>query len=162
MKLSLLVGGLVALGITGLVIANDAPVETKPAEAAYLGADKCKMCHAKQHATWMKMKHSTAIESLSAEEQKKPECVKCHVTGFGKTGGFESMGKTPKMANVQCEACHNAGSLHMKSTAAEKKKTINGPGVDCRECHSPHVDGNRKKGAAEEKKEEAKPEEAKP
>ena len=147
MKLSSLLGGLVVLGLTGLVIAQDAPVA--PAGAAtYLGADKCKMCHMKQHATWLKMGHSKAISSLSAEEQKNADCVKCHVTGYGKAGGFESMEKTPKMANVQCEACHGAGSLHMKSTKEDKKKTINGKGVDCRDCHSPHVDVDRKKGEA--------------
>ena len=156
MKLSSLLCGLALLGIAGLVIAQDAPV-APAGEATYLGADKCKMCHIKQHATWMKMGHSKAIEALSAEEQKNPECVKCHVTGYGKTGGFESMEKTPKMANVQCEACHGAGSVHMKAPMPEKKKTINGKGIDCRECHSPHVDVNRKKVAAEEKKEEAKP-----
>jgi len=154
MKTISLLGCLVFMGIAGLVVAQDAPA---PTEATYLGADKCKMCHAKQHATYMKMKHATAIEALSAEEQKKPECVKCHVTGFGKTGGFESLEKTPKMAGVQCEACHGAGSLHMKAPMADKKKTINGKGIDCRECHSPHIDVDRKKGAAmEEKKEEAK------
>lgn len=158
MKLRTLLGGIVFLGIAGLVIAQDAPADKKPAEAAYLGADKCKMCHSKEHATWVKMGHSKAIESLSAEERKNPECVKCHVTGYGKTGGFESMEKTPKMANVQCEACHGAGSLHMKSTKEEKKNTTNVKGIDCRECHSPHVDVNRKKGAAAEgKKEEVKP-----
>ena len=142
---------MVFMGITGLVIAQDAPA---PAAATYLGEGKCKMCHSKQHATYMKMKHSKAIEALSAEEQKKPECVKCHVTGFGKTGGFESLEKTPKMAGVQCEACHGAGSLHMKAPMADKKKTINGKGKDCRDCHSPHVDVSRAK--TEEKKEEAK------
>lgn len=147
MKASALLGGLVLLGLTGLVIAQ-APVETKPAgEATYLGAAKCKMCHMKQHGTWMKMKHSKAIESLTAEEQKNPECVKCHVTGYGQAGGFESMEKTPTMANVQCEACHGAGSLHMKSKKEDKKTTINGKGIDCRECHSPHVDVDRKKEA---------------
>lgn len=136
-------------GFAGLVVAQDAD---KPAAATYLGADKCKMCHAKQHATWTKMKHFKAIEALSAEEQKNADCVKCHVTGYGQTGGFESMEKTPNLANVQCEACHGAGSLHMKAPMAEKKKTINGKGIDCRECHSPHVDVNRVKAAAEEKK----------
>ena len=155
MKIVSLLGCLVFMGLTGLVVAQDA---AKPAEATYLGAAKCKMCHSKQHATWMKMKHSTAITALSAEEQKKPECVKCHVTGFGEASGFVSMEKTPELANVQCEACHGAGSLHMKAPMAEKKKTISGKGRDCRECHSPHVDVNRMKGAAmEEKKEEAKP-----
>ncbi|MDP2865627.1 MAG: cytochrome c family protein, partial [Elusimicrobiota bacterium] len=116
MKMISLLGCMVFMGITGLVIAQDAPA---PAEATYLGADKCKMCHMKQHTSYMKMKHVKAIETLSAEEQKKPECVKCHVTGYGKTGGFESLEKTPKMAGVQCEACHGAGSLHMKAPMAD-------------------------------------------
>lgn len=147
MKLSVLLGGIVMFGLAGVVMAE----ESKPAEEAqYLGVDKCKMCHAKQFATWQKMKHMKAIESLTAEEQKNPECVKCHVTGYGKTGGFESMEKTPKMAGVQCEACHGAGSAHMKAPMPEKKKTISASGTDCRQCHSPHVDVDRKK--AEEKK----------
>ena len=43
MKMTSLLGCMVFMGIAGLVIAQDAPVETKPAEAAYLGADKSKM-----------------------------------------------------------------------------------------------------------------------
>ena len=151
MKTISLLGCLVFMGIAGIVVAQDAP-----ATATYLGAGKCKMCHSKQHATWMKMKHATAIDALTAEDRKKPECVKCHVTGMGETGGFVSMEATPEMANVQCEACHGAGSLHMKAPMAEKKNAIKGKGRDCRDCHSPHVDVNRKKGAAEEKKEAAK------
>ena len=84
MKLSALLGCLLFMGIAGQVIAQDA---AKPAgDVSYIGVAKCKMCHAKQHVTWMKMKHSTAITALSAEEQKKPECFKCHVTGYGETG----------------------------------------------------------------------------
>jgi len=155
MKLSVILGGIVMLGVAGMVVAQEKAAETAPAaEAQYIGADKCKMCHSKQYATWQKMKHSTAIEALSAEEQKNAECIKCHVTGYQKPGGYESMEKTPKMVNVQCEACHGAGSNHMKAPMAEKKKTINGKGVDCRECHSPHVDVNRVKTAD---KAEAKP-----
>ena len=145
-KLSLLLG-VALLGLAGLAVSQDAPAD-KPAAATYLGEAKCKMCHSKQHATWKKMKHSEAINSLSAEEQKKAECVKCHVTGYGEAGGFESMEKTPAMANVQCEACHGPGSNHMKAPMADKKKTINGKGRDCRDCHSPHVDVDRKKAEA--------------
>ena len=145
MKLSSLFVGLMLLGMAGFVVAQDAPAA--PAAATYVGAAKCNMCHAKQHATWMLMKHSKAIEALSAEEQKKPECVKCHVTGYGEPGGFVSMEATPDLANVQCEACHGAGSNHLKAPMAEKKKMINGKGRDCRDCHSPHVDVTRMKAA---------------
>ncbi|MFQ6033286.1 MAG: cytochrome c family protein [Candidatus Bipolaricaulia bacterium] len=45
-----------------------------------------------------------------AGEKKAYNCGKCHTTGYGEPGGFESMEKTPGLANVQCEACHGAGS----------------------------------------------------
>lgn len=132
---SLAAAGLLAL----TAVAEEAPVN------AYLGSDKCKMCHSKQHGTWAMMKHFKAFDSLTAEEKKNDECVKCHVTGFGKPGGFVSMEKTPNLAHVQCEACHGPGGNHMKAPMADKKKTIDRRGTDCRDCHSPHVDVMRKK-----------------
>jgi hypothetical protein len=134
----LAVGGLAATA------AAQAPAAEAPVNA-YLGSDKCKMCHSKQHGGWTGVKHAKAFDSLSAEEKKKEECVKCHVTGHGKPGGFVSMEKTPNLAHVQCEACHGPGGNHMKAPMADKKKTISGKGVDCRDCHSPHVDAARKK-----------------
>lgn len=43
---------------------------------------------------------------------KEPKCLKCHVTGYGKPGGFISLEQTPGMANVQCEMCHGPGSIY--------------------------------------------------
>ena len=159
MKLKVILGGIAVLGIAGLLLAEEKAETAAPAAPQYIGADKCKMCHAKQYAAWQKMGMSKAMDSLSAEEQKNPECFKCHVTGYQQPGGFESLEKTPKMAGVQCEACHGAGSVHMKAPMAEKKKVIDGTGGDCKKCHNPHVDVNRKKGAAMEEKPAEKTEE---
>jgi hypothetical protein len=41
-----------------------------------------------------------------------PECVSCHVTGFGYIGGFLRPDHTPEMTGVQCEMCHVAGAEH--------------------------------------------------
>jgi hypothetical protein len=42
------------------------------------------------------------------------KCVKCHVTGFGKPGGFVSLEKTPDRVGVGCETCHGAGGTYVK------------------------------------------------
>ena len=52
------------------------------------------------------------------------------------------------MSNISCLTATLA-------PMADKKKTINGKGIDCRECHNPHVDVNRVKGGAAEAKTEA-------
>jgi len=81
--------------------------------AKYVGTDTCKMCHWKQYRSWVKTKMAkTFQESLNAEQREDSECVSCHVTGYKKPGGFENYKATPRMAGVQCEGCHGAGSLY--------------------------------------------------
>ncbi len=66
---------------------------------AYVGSNKCKKCHSKQHKSWKKTKMALALETLKpgavAEIKTKygldpkkdystdAECLKCHTTGFG-------------------------------------------------------------------------------
>ena len=100
--------------------------------ANFVGVDKCKACHSNvkiggaQYKVWEATKMAKAMETLkpgaAADAKTKakldpqkdyttdPKCLKCHTTGYGQPGGFESMEKTPKLANVGCEACHGAGS----------------------------------------------------
>jgi len=115
-----------------------------PADATFIGVKKCKTCHYKETKRWKKMKHAEAWEKLPDADKKKPLCIKCHVTGYGKPGGFVSEEKTPHMAAVQCESCHGAGSAHVKAAtddAAEDKikSLINKvPANTCVKCHDPH------------------------
>jgi hypothetical protein len=44
--------------------------------------------------------------------RKDPFCLSCHVTGYGKTGGFENLEETPGLTGVQCEMCHGPGSIY--------------------------------------------------
>ena len=80
------------LPIAGTALAKD---------HAYVGARKCKTCHAKkaignQYGTWTKSRHAKAFESLGTEKAKKwaaerdiadpqqdERCFKCHVTAHG-------------------------------------------------------------------------------
>src|SRR5262245_54581899 len=89
------VGALLTMGSALHSVAADAPAH------AYVGADKCKMCHnsapkGAQYTKWTQSKHSKAFATLATEEarkvasakeiadpQKAPECLKCHVTGYG-------------------------------------------------------------------------------
>ena len=98
--------------------------------AKYIGAKKCKACHMKQYKAWKKTKMATSFENLKpgvkAEEKTKvgldpdkdyttdENCLKCHTTGYGKPYGFINIEKTPKLAGIQCEVCHGAGSEFRK------------------------------------------------
>ena len=53
-------------------------------------------------------RHSHAYETLNRVNKAfDPECLSCHVTGWGENGGFISEVDTPKLKNVQCEVCHS-------------------------------------------------------
>jgi hypothetical protein len=130
--------------------------------AKYIGAKKCKACHMKQYKSWKKTKMATSFENLKpgvkAEAKKKagldpdkdytndPDCLRCHTTGYGKPGGFKSIEETPKLANVQCEACHGPGSEFKKIMKKNKKfklEEVKAAGLiipseneqGCLECH---------------------------
>ncbi len=116
-----------------------------PKDATYMGAKKCMACHMGQYKTYAKTKHAAAFNTLLADEKKNPECVKCHVTGFGQPGGFVNEEKTPGLENVGCESCHGPASAHIAAAQAgpegEWDKKINKvPQNTCVSCHNPHID----------------------
>lgn len=100
------------------------------AEASFVGAKKCKMCHMKQYKSWETTKMAKVFDLLKAgarAEEKKAagldpakdythdaECLPCHTTGYGKSGGFTSIEETPGLSGVQCESCHGPGSEYLK------------------------------------------------
>jgi hypothetical protein len=97
-------------------------------EYRYLGWETggCKKCHKKQYESWVETPMANAYYSLEPEEKVEekekvgldpeedyttdPECLKCHVTGHGKPGGFVNMDETEELHGVTCEACHGPGS----------------------------------------------------
>jgi hypothetical protein len=97
----------------------------------YVGAAKCRLCHGtervgNQYHLWTESKHAKAFETLAsdkakamakkqgiADPQKAPECLPCHVTGYGEPA--ERFGPSYAQAEgVTCEACHGAGSGYSK------------------------------------------------
>ena len=99
-------------------------------EHAFVGAKKCKGCHMKEWKSWSETKMARSFDLLKPGErstQKKAagldpdkdytadeECIPCHVTGYGRPGGFVSFEKTPDLAGVGCEMCHGPGYTYLK------------------------------------------------
>ena len=104
--------------------------------AAYVGNEKCSMCHSDIYKSWRDTRHAKAIDSLKKTGQEGlAACVKCHVTAYEKDGGFLDYELTPEMAGVQCEACHGPSGKHISNPMGEKVVKTPGEAL-CRECHT--------------------------
>jgi hypothetical protein len=110
----------------------------------YVGYTACEPCHAEQAAGWKTTPHAEAFEVLKKqgeEKQQNPGCVKCHVVGYEKDGGFIDMELTPELKDVQCESCHGPGRKHSDSLSPDD--IIDKPGeAVCRTCHTESQDKN--------------------
>jgi predicted CXXCH cytochrome family protein len=127
-------------GITLIALLVTAAGMCAEQSATYVGAKKCGPCHALINKSWQNTRHAKAIESLKKSGQETlPACVKCHVTGSEKDGGFIDYELTPEMAGVQCEACHGAGSLHASGPKAQNIVKEAGAAL-CRQCHTQSQD----------------------
>jgi len=145
-----------------LAMAEDAKKE-EVKENKYLGDKQCIACHKDLDDSvkmWEASKHAKAYETLatdaakkfSSDPQKDPACLQCHVTGFGKEGGFAVDLKDDKketVAGVTCESCHGAGQKYLAIFAKAKakkeapdKKELAAAGLitpdekKCLECHN--------------------------
>ncbi len=112
--------------------------EAKPGEAVYVGVGECLDCHDEAQTYWDNDRHEHAWETL-VEQQKTfdAECVSCHVTGWGKAGG-SILGKTEGREDVQCEACHGPGSLHVESEGDVAVPRAEPDEDLCVQCHNSH------------------------
>ncbi|MGC8493753.1 MAG: multiheme c-type cytochrome [Syntrophobacteraceae bacterium] len=111
------------------------------AQPTYVGSLACQSCHPQEYARFKKnSKMSRAYAHVllmkkGLTEKEYRGCLKCHTTGFGKPGGFVSWKKTPRLAQVGCEACHGPGSIHVASSDPKdirKVVSVN----DCQVCHN--------------------------
>jgi peroxiredoxin len=108
-----------------------------PSKAAYVGSDACQSCHPAEYATWSRSGHARAVDTLKARQQAgNAECLACHTTAYGKTGGFPA-GAAPAdhadLARVGCESCHGPGGDHIGEEAV-KRGSIVSLGDKCDSC----------------------------
>jgi nitrate/TMAO reductase-like tetraheme cytochrome c subunit len=116
------------------------PAKNQSETATYVGIDKCKICHTSQFKDFQERRFDKAWKVLKMRgKEKDPECVKCHVTGYGEPGGFVNEEATPHLKYKQCESCHGPGSTHANNPADIEsregmKKYANRPNT-CTDCH---------------------------
>ena len=96
--------------------------QSLPNGLQYVGSESCADCHEDDSDACGKHAHSHAWKTLIDAEKKEgwpvthyPECVSCHVVGYGQKSGFISPQKTPELLNVTCENCHGPGNKHVKT-----------------------------------------------
>lgn len=150
------------IGVFVVVLAGWKPMVAHSDDApehAFVGADKCKMCHnsakkGAQYTKWKEAKHSKAYETLATDKAKEaasakgiddpqnaPECLRCHVTGYG--APEEMLTDKYKIEDgVGCESCHGPGADYYKmATMKDREKSIEAglviPDAEtCTRCHN--------------------------
>jgi len=121
-------GQLLVAAAAGMCLAQS--LSASAADHSFVGSDSCKKCHIKEWKSWSETKMAQAFEQLkpgaAADAKQKAgldpkkdytrdaECLRCHVTGYGKAGGFTNVADTPALAGVGCESCHGAGGTYTR------------------------------------------------
>ena len=102
----------------------------------YVGSESCRKCHPYQYKVWSGNRHSRAMKSVQKVGYDwSPECITCHVVGFGALDGYKSMKETETLGRVGCEACHGRGHVLRKGNC--KGLARRGSEATCRRCHTP-------------------------
>ncbi|HXF58405.1 MAG TPA: multiheme c-type cytochrome [Candidatus Saccharimonadales bacterium] len=98
----------------------------------FLGEKNCRRCHEAEYQMYSSQQHAKAFATLTKNQRdSSPECLPCHVVGYGQPGGFANKTATPDLVNVQCENCHGMGTNHPSKDAT----AVVGPDV-CLTCHT--------------------------
>jgi len=135
----ILISGALALLLAGAAVLKPTEAVGCPRadEAKYLGSKSCQKCHFKEYGAWQKTKMAQAFTTLKPNQgvearkkanldpakdyTKEAACIVCHVTGYGKPGGYPPLGKewteeekarAPLMEGVGCESCHGPGEKY--------------------------------------------------
>ena len=173
----MLMGTAVALTMVGSAMgrpssSTEAAVCPRAEDPKYVGSKSCQKCHFKEYASWQKTKMAQAFNTLkpnqALESRKKAKldpakdytkeagCVVCHVTGYGKPGGYPEVGKewseeekqrAPLMEGVGCESCHGPG----EKTSPFKKDNKEYKWADLAKLGAVHPDENNCKSCHNEK-----------
>lgn len=94
------------------------PRDLLPKTSAFVGSSACQSCHLKEYGVWSRGAHARSVESLRKKgKDGDTKCVSCHVTGYGRPGGFPAGAPVrahEDLARVGCESCHGPGAEHVK------------------------------------------------
>ncbi len=110
------------------------PASGSDAQSNYVGAERCKSCHAFEYRVWSQGPHAQAGGVLTAGQLKDAKCNTCHVTLAGDEGGA--------LPNVQCERCHGPGKYYQPSYVMKDRELARAVGLTdvgattCSQCHT--------------------------
>ena len=116
----------------GLAVVALAALNVSAGDHAYVGADKCKMCHKVQYNSWLETTHAKATDAAKASTDPafEAKCLGCHATNSDEA-----------MPGVQCEACHGPGADFKKMSVMKDKDAAIANGLiiptqeTCNKCH---------------------------
>jgi len=127
--------------LTVILLAWPSAENVEHSPPGYAGSRRCKVCHYEIYESWSKTKHARAFDALSEQDASRPECLRCHTTGYRK-GGFGSDGNLVDLRGVQCEACHGAGLRYSRASVMRQpalSRELGLTDVDsltCVRCHN--------------------------
>ncbi|MBI9081376.1 MAG: cytochrome C [Pseudodesulfovibrio sp.] len=109
----------------------------------FVGTEACAECHDVEYENYKKFSkkahsgNSVKVMADDLTQQELEECFDCHMTGFGKPGGFVSFEETPDMADAGCEVCHGPGYDHVESEGDTDLIKGDLDIAGCETCHNP-------------------------
>jgi hypothetical protein len=116
----------------GLAVVALAALNVAAGDHAYVGAEKCKMCHKVQYNSWLETSHAKATDDCKASTDPafEAKCLGCHSTNSDES-----------LAGVQCEACHGPGADFKKMSIMKDRDAAVANGLriptqaTCDGCH---------------------------
>lgn len=125
-----------------MVFVAAGPTTGVTSSGRYVGSAECQDCHETEYENYKqysKKAHSgESIKIMAGDltKQELEECYTCHVTGYGKPGGFVSFDKTPELSDAGCEVCHGPGYDHIESGGDPELIKGDLEVSDCERCHN--------------------------
>jgi hypothetical protein len=112
-----------------------------PHKPVYASSGACVNCHTNEFARWTLTGHARAWRSLlERQATDNPECVICHSTAYGESGGLGKLSATNirKFKGVQCEMCHGPMGGHPSNPQVQPEAVTKATCIGCHdEANSP-------------------------
>ena len=103
---------------------------------SYVGSTACQTCHQPEFNQWKTTRHAFAFNTLlKAQKHFYPDCVSCHVVGFGYQTGYTVREDQDHFRNVGCETCHGPGGKHIVHPSNQNIRGTVEKKI-CLECHN--------------------------
>lgn len=107
------------------------------AQHDFIGAERCRSCHAEEYAVWAQSPHARALQALPEKDRNDPRCLSCHT--------MVADDRSPSLVGIQCETCHGPGrhySVDHVMRDAELRAQLNFEKPSEKTCLRCHTDAS--------------------